>query len=140
MEIMQPAKNHKQHSWLKWVGLQEPPVEADGLVPVVRGLGNADFRTNRLLDALSGAGIEAHQRSYQFDETSVSPLGFTHGSVQMRVAVLVREADLARAIEIAVDLDRNLGGEREERAQNSRLSDPELTRLALESGPAPDVG
>ena len=42
VEIVTTIENPKQHKWLKWVGLQEPPVEADSWVPVVRGLRPAD--------------------------------------------------------------------------------------------------
>lgn len=136
MEIVEPADDPKPHKWLKWVGLAEPPATADSWVPVVRGLGLSDLQTHtsaagaRLVELLGAAGIEAQQRSYEFEQPyvrgvgSISGLTGVGGQMVPRVAVLVHNRDRSRAIEVARELNRTL-----ERAQ--------VMPDAGDEGPAP---
>jgi hypothetical protein len=137
MEIVETETSPEQHVWLKWMGIQEPPLEADSWVPVVRGLTDLDADPSqpgmsavgaRLVKLLSDAGIEARQRSYEFDESYVSLYGGS-GEIETHVAVLVHERDHTRALPIAVELDKTL----------EAVSDAELTREALDAGPPPEV-
>jgi hypothetical protein len=120
VKIVEPAGNPK-HTWLRWLGLQEPPLEPDSWVPVARGFGTDDFRTDssemasRLVGLLSGAGIQAHQRSYEFDATRVAGaalVGASAGGMVKRVAVLVHDRDRARATEIAAEFEHELERQR----------------------------
>ena len=131
MEIVETDSSPKQHVWLKWMGLQEPPIEPDSWVPVVRGLTNLDVDPAspgtstvgaRLVKLLSDAGIEARQRSYQFDESYVTNIySDEKGEMETRIAVLVHERDHARAVAIAVELDKTLEGE-----ETKLITDEEL--------------
>jgi hypothetical protein len=84
-------------------------------VPVARGFDIDEFKTDssqiasRLVDALSGAGIRAHQRSYGFDTTrpGAALVGASAGGMVKRVAVLVHNRDRARATEIAAEFEHN---------------------------------
>jgi hypothetical protein len=142
MEIVEGSDSPKQHKWLRWVGLQDPPPEADSWVPVVRGLQISDVKTHtstlgaRLVDRLSDAGIQAQQRSYEFNDRSagvqsVSGLPGLAGHIVTRVAVLVHNRDRERATQIAIELDRE--------SKSQTISDEELTRLALDAGRPPDA-
>jgi hypothetical protein len=137
MEIVETETSPKQHIWLKWMGMQEPPLEAESWVPVVRGLTDLDADPSqpgmsavgaRLVKLLGDAGIEARQRSYQFDESYASLYGGS-GDVETHIAVLVHERDQPRALPIAVELNKTLDA----------ASDAELTREALDAGPPPEV-
>jgi hypothetical protein len=33
IQVVDPANSPVQHKWLKWLGLQEPPLEADSWMP-----------------------------------------------------------------------------------------------------------
>jgi hypothetical protein len=138
MEIVETETNPKQHIWLKWMGIQEPPLEADSWVPVVRGLADLDLDPAHpglspvgaeLLKRLGEAGIEGRQRSYQFDESFVSLYGGAGGHVETHVAVLVHERDHPRALPIAVAFNKEL----------ETVTDAELTKEALEAGPPPEA-
>jgi hypothetical protein len=146
VEIVEPSST-AQHRWLEWLGLQEPPPEPDTWVPVARGFGIDDFKTDssqiasRLVDVLSGAGIRAHQRSYGFDTTRAGAalVGAGGGGMVKRVAVLVHNRDRARATEIAAEFERKLEHERLEREIALTGDDEEFTPSALEGGPPPKV-
>jgi hypothetical protein len=138
MEIVETETNPKQHVWLKWMGIQEPPLEADSWVPIVRGLSDLDADPSqpgmsavgaRLVKLLGDAGIDARQRSYQFDESYVSLYGRGGGSMDTHIAVLVHERDHKRALPIAVELTKAL----------DTVADDELTKEALEAEPPPEV-
>jgi hypothetical protein len=132
MEIVETDSSPKQHIWLKWMGLQKPPVEADSWVPVVRGLTDLDVDPAspgtstvgaRLVKLLSDAGIEASQRSYQFDESYVTNIySDAKGEMETRVAVVVHERDHARAVAIAVELNKAL-----DREETKLINDEELS-------------
>jgi hypothetical protein len=151
MEIVEASDLPKQHKWLRWAGLEAPPLEADSWVPIVRGLACSDRDAHtsstgtRLAQLLGAAGIEAQQRSYQFDDLdspgqTISGLigfrGSMGGRMVLRVAVLVHNRDRERALQIAVELNQQDETERAQRAP--WISDEELTREALEAGPPPD--
>lgn len=93
----------------------------------------------RLVGLLSDAGIEAQQRSYEFDAPSsggqtVGFAGNLGGQMVARVAVLVHNRDRERAVQIAREMNQQL-----ERARRSPpIADDELMREALEAGPPPD--
>jgi hypothetical protein len=116
VEIVEPTGNPK-HTWLRWLGLQEPPLEPDSWVPVARGFDPDDLKTDssemasRLVGLLSGAGIQAHQRSYEFDATrfaGAALVGASAGGMEKRVAVLVHNRDRARATEITAEFEHEL--------------------------------
>jgi hypothetical protein len=95
-------------------------------VPVARGFDIDEFKTDssemasRLVDLLSGVGIRAHPRSYEFD-TSVAGaalVGASAGGMAKRVAVVVHNRDRARATEIAAEFARKLEREQLERERN----------------------
>jgi hypothetical protein len=146
VEILE-ASGDPKHRWLEWFGLQEPPAEPDSWVPVARGFGIDEFKTGssklavRLVDVLSGAGIQAHQRSYEFDATRGVRVFSGASGVVKRVAVLVHSRDRARAVEIAAEFERELERQRleGERELVSASDDEELARQALEAGPPPEV-
>jgi hypothetical protein len=138
MEIVETETSPKQHIWLKWMGIQEPPLEADSWVPIVRGLTDLDADPSqpgmsavgaRLVKLLGDAGIDARQRSYQFDESYVGLYGLGGGGLDTHVAVLVHERDQQRALPIAVELNKTL----------EAASEAELTREALDAAPPPEV-
>jgi hypothetical protein len=122
VEIVSASENPKQNRWLKWVGLQGPPIDADSWVPVVRGLrasdeqfGNSKVGT-RLIKLLAEASIQAEQQSYEFADDqysrgSISGLRMMGGRTVHRIAVMVRQRDQQRAIEIATELNRTLARE-----------------------------
>jgi hypothetical protein len=146
VEIVEPAGNPK-HTWLRWLGLQEPPLEPDSWVPVARGFDIHEFKTDsemasRLVGLLSGAGIQAHQRSYEFDATSPTGalVGASGGGMVRRVAVLVHNRDRARATEITAEFEQEL--ERQRLAVERELTSSggeEPAREATEAGSPPDV-
>lgn len=145
MELVEPSGSPK-HRWLEWLGLQEPPPEPDTWVPVARGFGIDEFKTDsstmasRLVKLLSGAGIQANQRSYEFDTTRVvGPVSGASGGMVKRVAVLVHSRDRERAAEIAAEFKHDLERQRLEHELASTGEDVELTRQALEAGPPPEV-
>jgi hypothetical protein len=138
MEIVETETSPQQHIWLKWMGIQEPPLEAESWVPIVRGLTDLGADPSqpgmsavgaRLVKLLAAAGIEAHQRSYQFDESYVSLYGGGGGNMDTHIAVLVHERDHERALPIAVELNKAL----------DTVADEELTKEALEADPSPEV-
>jgi hypothetical protein len=145
MEIVEPSDG-TEHKWLEWLGLEEPPPEPDSWVPVARGFHIDDVKTGsssaaaRLVDQLSGAGIQARQRSYELDaaiETAESLTlfgggGSLGGGSFRRVAVGVHNRDRARATEIATQFEH-------QSELDSTRSDEELTREALDAGPPPEV-
>lgn len=140
MEFVDPSDAHRhQHRWLEWLGLEEPPPESDTWVPVVRGCHvdkTGSSRTaSRLVDQLSTAGIEARQRSYEFDTSSYAAVGMFNGGVVTRIAVLVHNRDRARASEIAAKLVEEL---KQESKRGPEVSEAELTQLALDAGPPPE--
>jgi len=144
MEIVEPSDG-REHKWLEWLGLEEPPPDADSWVPVARDFQIDDVNAGssseaaRLVDQLSRAGIQAQQRSYELDaavETeeslnlfaggaAVSSESFTH------VAVGVHNRDRARATEIVRQFEH-------ESELELKKADAELTRQALEAGPQPE--
>jgi hypothetical protein len=116
VEIVQPTGDPK-HTWLRWLGLQEPPLEPDSWVPVARGFDPDGLKTDssemasRLVGLLSGAGIQAHQRSYEFDATrfaGAALVGASASGMEKRVAVLVHNRDRARATEITAEFKQDL--------------------------------
>src|ERR1700722_8805336 len=72
MEIVE-ASDSREHKWLEWLWLEEPPPADDSWVPVARDFQIDDVNAGssseaaRLVDQLSGAGIQARQRSYELD-------------------------------------------------------------------------
>jgi hypothetical protein len=138
MDIVETETNPKQHAWLKWMGIQEPPLEADSWVPVARGLTDLGSDPSqpgmsavgaRLVELLGDAGIEARQRSYQFDESFTSLYGGGGGGMDTHIAVLVHERDHERALPIAVELNKQL----------DTVADQELTKEALEADSSPEA-
>lgn len=136
VEVVDPSDGSKhRHKWLEWLGLQEPPPEADTWVPVARAFVSSTD-ASRLVDRLGAAGIDGRQRTYSFDNTRPSLIGAAwSGEVEARVAVLVHDRDRPRAIEIA----RELEGGQNEGAGRPGVSDEELARDALEAGPPPEI-
>lgn len=137
MEIVETETDPKQHAWLKWMGIQEPPLEADSWVPVVRDLIDVDSDPShpglspvgaQLVKRLGEAGIEARQRSYEFDESYTLSYKRTGASMETHAAVLVHERDHARALPVAVAFEKAL----------DTASEEELTKEALEAGPNPE--
>jgi hypothetical protein len=144
MEVVSPSDDPKSHKWLKWVGLQRPPLEPDSWVPVVRGLHIDQFKTGSstiaaaLVDVLGRAGLEARQRSYEHYYARVAKwpsVAPTYESMVTRVAVLVHERDRMRAIEIATEMNQKL--EREQ--AQPLISDDELGREALAARKRPEA-
>jgi hypothetical protein len=140
MEICNPADDPKPHKWLQWLGLQQPPAEPDSWVPVVRGLHITDQETGTsalatvFIEFLEHSGVEALQRSYEFDNTHIAPRNAFPPIVQemvTRVAVLVHMRDRARAIQVAERTNEAL---REVRLLSSPVSPDELARQALAVG------
>jgi hypothetical protein len=142
MELVEPT-SEPRHSWLDWLGLQEPPPEPDTWVPVARAFEVDELETSsssvaaRLVEALRAAGIQASQRSYAFDTSVVpgalagAPFSTVGGGMETRVAVLVHNRDRAQAAKIAAEFQRV--------ANEPLISDEELTRRALEAGPPPEA-
>ncbi len=119
MEICLP-EDVPQHRWLKWVGLQAPPLTADSWVPVARGF-KADDReaesstvAGRLIELLAAAQIEAQQRSYRFDTTNGIRIFSLRSGVETHIAVGVHNRDLARATAIATGFLEKLESERDQ--------------------------
>jgi hypothetical protein len=131
VELVDPTAEPKQHKWLEWLGLEEPPPEPDSWVAVARDIAIDDLdsgsssEASGLVDALNTAGIQARRRSYTYYDASL----FTD-SRQPRFAVLVHERDLARATQIGAEFERQ---EQESLAK----SDEELAREALEAEQSP---
>jgi hypothetical protein len=112
-----PHQAPKLHKWLKWVGLQEPPVDPEAWMAVVKDLGVDDAETGvcvaaaRVTEALKAAGIEADQRAYvRTEQGRVSGMswgafvGGTPASDRVKVAVLVRNRDLEQAASVVAGL------------------------------------
>ena len=127
-----PHQAPKQHRWLKWVGLQEPPVDPDAWMAVVKDLAVDDAETGvcvaaaRVTEALKAAGIEAEQRAYvRTKQGRVSGMswgafvGGTPAADRVKVAVLVHNRDLERARSVVAGLG-------EYREVENRLADEEL--------------
>jgi hypothetical protein len=108
------------------VGLQEPPVDPDAWMAVAKDLGMDDAETgvseaaSRIADALTAAGIEAHQRVYARPDQGRNS-GFTlqtfagglPAANRVRVAVVVHNRDLERAQKLIADLPMSqIGGVR----------------------------
>jgi hypothetical protein len=100
----------EQHRWLKWVGLQEPPVDPEAWMAVVQDLTVDDVETGlcekaiAVTEALKAAGIEAQQRAYvRADQGRLSGVawgalvGGAAAGDRVRVAVLVHNRDLEEA-------------------------------------------
>jgi hypothetical protein len=136
VEVVDPADSSKhRHRGLGWLGLQEPPPEAGAWVPVARAFVSSKD-ASRLVERLAAAGIDGRLRSYSFDNTQPSAIGAGwSGEVEERMAVLVHDRDRRRATEIARELER----EQHDLAQRTVVSDEELTREALDAGPAPEI-
>jgi hypothetical protein len=144
VEIVDPSEQKKhQHAWLGWLGLQEPPPEADSWVAVARGFeldgprASSSRLAAQLVSALALAGIEARQRLYEFYDAALGvarPLPMT--GMVTSVAVMVHERDLQRAVDVASDVKDDLTREAQEPLSGS-VSEQELTRQALEAGPPP---
>lgn len=145
MEIVEPT-DKREHKWLEWLGLEEPPPEPDSWVPIARGFYIDDVKAGssseaaRLVDRLSGAGIQARHRSYELDaadETAesitlfgrpgtVADGSFTHAAVGVHDRDRTRATEIARQFEHESELDL-------------AKSDEELTREALEAGPSSEA-
>lgn len=105
---------HYGHKWLKWLGLEEPPADPDAWMAVVQDLPVENIETgysamaHRLTEALTAAGIEAHQRAYarpdQGNTSSFSMrtlIGGDPTAARVRIAVVVHSRDLERARQVA---------------------------------------
>ena len=138
-----PHQAPKQHRWLKWVGLQEPPVDPEAWMAVVKDLAVDDAETgvcvaaSRVTEALKAAGIEAHQRAYvRTEQGRVSGMawgafvGGTPAADRVKVAVLVHNRDLEQATSVVAGLG-------EYREVENRIVDEEL---AGEGHITPDIG
>jgi hypothetical protein len=144
MEIVDPAEQAKhRHTWLQWLGLQEPPPEPESWVAVARGFtldspGSDSSRlAAQLVAAIGQAGIEAHQRSYEFYDAVLGVAAYIPRSGTVTsVAVMVHERDLSQAVKIACSMKNELSREADE-PESGALSDAELTRQALDAGPPP---
>jgi hypothetical protein len=146
MEIVDPSELAKHHHvWLEWLGLEEPPPDAEAWVTVARGFlpDSVSLKTSRLasqlVDALAQAKIDARQRLYQFynADTGVAVGVFGSQSVmETCVAVVVHDRDLLRAVKVADGIRDELQKESQE-PLSGELSDAELTRQALQAGPPP---
>jgi hypothetical protein len=116
----------KQRRWLKWVGLQEPPVDPEAWMAVVQDLTVDDVETGLcekaalIAEALKAAGIEAQQRAYvRADQGRLS--GVAWGSLvggasagdRVRVAVLVHNRDLEQANIVVAGLTGEGSGARD---------------------------
>jgi hypothetical protein len=144
-----PHEAPKQHRWLKWVGLQEPPADPEAWIPVVKDLGVDDAETgvckaaSRVTQALKAAGIEAEQRAYvRTDQGRVSGMswgafvGGTPAADRVKVAVLVHHRDLEQAASVVAGLG-------EYREPDVRPADEELAgegRLARDIGTTGGLG
>ena len=139
MEIVEPTEQH-EHKWLEWLGLEEPPPNADTWEPVARAF-HVDYpetNTSRgaaaLIAVLKQAGIDAQQRSYEWDE-AVPGAVWSVDREETHVAVGVHERDRERATEIA----RKFMSEHDSHEEAElAVSDAELTKDALEAGPPPE--
>lgn len=147
MEIIEPSKSPKQHFWLKWAGLQEPPLDADSWVPVVRGLHISDRKTqsssigDRFVARLIDAGVEAEQRVYVTYDMPADPVPTSlSGGATTRVAVIVHRRDEDVARRIATQMAQTLEHERQEREKRLPLvPEQELEREALDAGDPPET-
>jgi hypothetical protein len=125
MEICEP-EDIPQHRWLKWVGLQEPPLTPDSWVPVARSFKIDEPSTGsskaaaRLIELLAGANIEAQQRSYRFATTRGIRIFSLRSGVETHIAVGVHNRDLARATEIASRFQQQLAIESNERQHGAQ--------------------
>jgi len=112
-----PHEAPKQHRWLKWMGLQEPPVDPEAWMAVVQGLAVDNVETglcekaSLVAEALKAAGIESEQRAYvRADQGRVSGMswgafvGGTPASDRVKVAVLVHNRDLQQATNVVAGL------------------------------------
>lgn len=106
-----------KRAWLKWVGLQAPPVDPDAWMAVAQDLAIDDPEAgvseaaSQISAALAAAGIVAQQRVYARPDqgrTSAFTLQALVGGLpaanRVRVAVLVHSRDLEQAKKIVVDL------------------------------------
>lgn len=114
--MAEPERAPKRR-WLKWIGLQEPPIDPDAWMAVAQDLGVDDAESgfseaaSRIADALKAAGIEAHQRVYARPDqgrTSAFTLQALVGGLpaanRVRIAVVVHNRDLERAKSIVSNL------------------------------------
>jgi hypothetical protein len=118
-------------------------------VPVARGFDIHEFKTDssemasQLVGVLSGVGIQAHQRSYEFDATRPTGalVGASGGGMVRRVAVLVHNRDRARATKITAEFEHELERQRlaVERELTSTGDSGEPAREAPEAGSPPEV-
>jgi hypothetical protein len=135
VQIVDPSDRMKhRHRWLQWLGLQEPPPVPESWVAVVRGLevdaGELSDVGSLLVHSLSGSGIDARQRAYDFYDAE--PGGRVPLTQMVScVAVLVHDRDSARAAKIARALKVKLEEEPYASEGLSGLSDEEMRRLAL---------
>lgn len=142
MEIIDSDVPGHKHPWLQRLGLEDTPPRPDSWVPVARAFKIDDVEkstssdASRLSAALDGAGVESQQHPYEVEGPRSGIYGLPAGMVE-RVAVLVRHRDLARAIELAREVEHELG---QEPRQSLSLAVPEdeLERQALQAGPAPE--
>ena len=113
----------RERRWLKWMGLQEPPIDPDAWMAVVQDLGVDDTETgfceeaSRIADALNAAGIEAQQRAYaradQGRNSGFTLQAFVGGlpaANRVRVAVVVHSRDLERAQKLVAGLPMSQNG------------------------------
>ena len=146
MEIVDPTELTKHHhQWLEWLGLEEPPPNADSWVAVARGFlpDGPDEKSSRLasqmVNALTQAGIQARQRLYQFYNADMGSGGGMFGlatGMETCVAVVVPDKDLPRANAVANSIKDEIQKEAQE-PLDGEISDAQLTQDALEAGPPP---
>jgi hypothetical protein len=123
IHAMSDSSQIPKHRWLKWVGLQEPPVDPDAWMAVAKDLGVDDAETgfceqaSRIADALKAAGIEAHQRVYARPDqgrnsgfTLQAFVGGLPAANRVRVAVVVQNRDLERAQKLVAELQMSQNG------------------------------
>jgi hypothetical protein len=112
-EPRQPRRNR----WLKWAGLQEPPIDPDAWMAVARDLGVDDAETGfseaaaQVSDALKAAGIESQQHVYARPDagrtsafTVQALVGGLPAANRVRIAVLVHNRDLEQAKKLVAEL------------------------------------
>jgi hypothetical protein len=106
-----------KRKWLKWVGLQEPPIDPDAWIAVAKDLGvdNAETGVSEeaslIADALKAAGIEAHQSVYARPDqgrnsgfTLQAFVGGLPAADRIRIAVVVHHRDFERAQKLVAGL------------------------------------
>jgi hypothetical protein len=113
----------RQSRWLKWVGLQEPPIDPEAWMAVAQDLGVDDSEAGssevatQISEALTAAGIESHQRVYARPDagrTSAFTLQALVGGLpaanRVRIAIVVHNRDLERAKSLVAELPVSQNG------------------------------